>query len=162
MPTDHDASALRTDLFLRAATPNDAWALARLRRASLLELGHVEPGDAARFECEAYRELRELFESGLLAAWVLVANARVVGAACVVSYRRLPYARTSWHAELAGVFVERAYRRRGYARELCGEALGSARASGARAIFVVPSRDGRALYESLGFRPNGTLALALE
>ncbi len=141
----------RTLVYLRAAERGDAWALARLRTASLLELELLAPSAARAFERDAFREFSTLLVDERLTAWVLVAGGRVAGSACVVFWRRLPYLDGSLHAELCGVYVEPALRRRGYARELCSEALAAARASNARKVVVHASDGGRPLYEQLGF-----------
>ena len=140
---------------LRQAGARDAPALAALRRASLLEQRLLTPDDAPAFERAAVRELQALFAEERLAAWLLVVDQRVAGSACMVFWQRLPYAGTSLHAELSGVFVEAPFRRCGFARELCREAIAAARARGARRIVVHPSPAGRELYRELGFRPVG-------
>ncbi len=145
-------------LYLRSATRADALALARLRRASLIELGlpgALEPA----FERDAALAFDALLVKGELAAWLLVADGRVAGSACALFWHRLPYPETSLHAELASVYVAPAYRRRGIARELCAEAIAASRARGARRIVVHPSRAGVALYAELGFTAGNELRL---
>lgn len=137
--------------YLRPATRGDGFALARLRRASLLELGSLEPADDVRFEREAAHAFEDLLASDRLDAWLLVAGGRAAGSASMVFWQRLPYPETSWHAELAGVYVAPALRKRGFARELCREAVDTARARGVRYIVVHPSLGARSLYASLGF-----------
>jgi ribosomal protein S18 acetylase RimI-like enzyme len=140
-----------TDTYLRRAERDDAHDLARLRAASLAEQNLLPPADAATFAFDAERRFAALFRDGRIAGWVLVARGGIRGAACSIFWERLPYAGTSLHAELAGVYVEPAFRRCGYARELCREALDDARASGARRITVHPSASGAPLYRELGF-----------
>jgi ribosomal protein S18 acetylase RimI-like enzyme len=151
----------RSSVYLRAAERGDAWALARLRSASLLEQELLAASEARAFERRAFREFSTLFADEGLAAWVLVAAGRVAGAACVVFWRRLPYREGSLHAELCGVYVEPALRRRGFARELCSEALASARAADVRKIVVHASDVGRPLYEQLGFIAGNEMRLDL-
>ena len=146
-------------LYLRAATRADARALARLRRASLNELA-LPGADEPTFERDAAVAFETLLSTHDLVAWVLVVDARVVGSACALFWRRLPYPGSSVHAELAGVYVAPAYRRRGIARELCREAIAASRARGARRMVVHPSRAGLALYTELGFVEGNELRLA--
>jgi ribosomal protein S18 acetylase RimI-like enzyme len=148
-----------TSVYLRPAGRGDAWALARLRSASLLEQMLLGPSDARVFERAAFREFSMLFADDDLAAWVLVAGDRLAGAACVVFWRRLPYGEGSLHAELCGVYVEPSLRRRGFARKLCSEALASARARDVRKIVVHASDNGRPLYEQLGFTSGNEMRL---
>jgi GNAT superfamily N-acetyltransferase len=147
------------EIYLRQASEHDVVALAALRRASLLEQNLLPPEDAAAFERAAARELQTLFAEERLAAWLLVVDERVAGSACVVFWQRLPYAGSSLHAELSGVFVETPFRRRGFARELCREAIAAARARGARRIVVHPSSAGRELYRELGFNLGNEMRL---
>ncbi|GAC1312576.1 MAG: hypothetical protein NVS2B3_16140 [Vulcanimicrobiaceae bacterium] len=149
----------RPDLYLRAATRADARALARLRLASLRELDLSGAGDPT-FERDATRAFESLLTTHDLIAWVLVVDACVVGSACALFWQRLPYPGSSLHAELAGVYVAPAYRRRGIARELCREVIAASRARGARRIVVHPSDAGLDLYAELGFVGGNELRLA--
>jgi GNAT superfamily N-acetyltransferase len=142
---------LSDTLLLRRACRFDAAALARLRAASLVEQALLLPHDAPAFERDAVHRFAALLRDDRIAAWLLEADGDVCGAACVLFWERLPYAEGALHAELAGVYVEPAYRRRGVARELCREAIAAARARSPRRIVVHPSLAGRALYRELGF-----------
>jgi hypothetical protein len=86
---------------MRAATGADAAALARLRRASHVELGLLAPSTADGFERAAVAEFASLFGEGRLAARLLVCEGEILGCASVLFWRRLPYASTSLHADLA-------------------------------------------------------------
>ena len=145
--------------YLRPATRGDGFALARMRRASLLELGALQPIDDVRFEREAAHTFEDLLASERLDAWLLVTAGRIAGSASMLFWQRLPYPKTSWHAELAGVYVAPALRNRGFARELCREAVDAARARGVRHIVVHPSSGARSLYASLGFGEGNEMRL---
>lgn len=145
-------------LYLRAASTSDARDLARLRYASLIELGIAE-AHAPHFERDAANAFARMLATRELAAWLLVAEGRIAGSACTLFWNRLPYPGTSLHAELAGVYVAPAYRRRGIARELCREAIAASRARGARRIVVHPSAAGSGLYAELGFTAGNELQL---
>jgi len=67
--------------------------------------------------------------------------------------------RNSWHAELASVYVIPSLRKHGFARELCREAVATARARGVRHIVVHPSDGARSLYASLGFSEGNEMRL---
>jgi len=142
---------------LRFAAYADAAALAALRTASLLELGLLGGGEAPAFRQRARREIASLLREERLIAWVLVADGRVAGCACVVVWDRLPYPGSSRHAEIAGVYVAPEFRRRGIARELVGEAIASARACGVRRIFIAPTDQTRDFYRAFGFDDAGWL-----
>lgn len=112
------------------------------------------------FERAAVAEFASLFGQGRLAARLLVCEGEILGCASVLFWRRLPYASTSLHAELAGVYVAPPLRKRGFARDLCAAALDAARARGVRKIVVHPSDAGRALYRRLGFSDGNQMYLA--
>jgi ribosomal protein S18 acetylase RimI-like enzyme len=65
----------------------------------------------------------------------------------------LRYNLTPTQAELAGLFVSRAYRRLGIAAQLTDEAVRLARESGAETLYVsaTPSRSAVGFYQSQGF-----------
>jgi ribosomal protein S18 acetylase RimI-like enzyme len=88
-----------------------------------------------------------------------VANGRVAGCACVLYWDRLPYPPTSLHAELCGVYVAPEFRHRGIARELCTEALASAKARGVRKIVLNPTQELRGFYRSFGFDESGQMRI---
>lgn len=137
---------------LRQAQTLDAWELAELRFASLAEMELLKPVQAPGFVRRAANEFFTLLREERLMAWLLVEGNRPVGCACVIFWDRLPYARTSLHAEICGVYVLPAYRRRGYATELVGEAVASARGRGARKIVLSSTEVAREIYRRLGFK----------
>ena len=146
-------------LLLRPARYADAAALARTRSVSLREQGMLDDAGFAEFERAAAGELRERLARDEIGAWLALDHGSVVGAACVVFWRRLPYPGTALQGELAGVYVDPQFRRRGLARELCREAIALARARGVRRLSVHSTPAARALYVELGFTPSGQLRL---
>ena len=147
---------------IRRAVPADAQELGRLRGASLIEMGYLEAFDRAAFEQRASADIAGLFSAGRLIAWVLCDAERVVGSACATFFERLPYPDGTLHAEVAGVFVEPAYRRIGNAARLIEAVLGEIRGTPVRSTFLRPSPLSRSLYARLGFADDdrGTMRLA--
>lgn len=140
-----------TTIRVRAAAMRDARALASLRAESLIEMELLERPAAPAFVAETEAGLRRLFADGKLVGWLLLDGARAIGCASVVFWERLPYPDGAVHAEIAGVYVAPAYRRRGYATALTREAIGAARERRSRKIVLHPSAAARSLYERLGF-----------
>lgn len=138
-------------IFLRNADRFDAYALGRLRAASLVELGMLAAPALEMFVPQAAREFYGLFCTERIAAWVACDDAGVVGSSCAIFYDRLPYPEGARHAEVCGVYVMPFYRKRGIAGELVAEVIGAARAAGARKTFLRPSKNAKALYARLGF-----------
>jgi ribosomal protein S18 acetylase RimI-like enzyme len=145
--------------YLRAANVADAPILARLRAKGLLEQGLLPQVQSESFIPIAQREFRRLFARNCISAWVAVEGGEIIGCASVVFWERLPYPDSSLHAEIAGVYINSAYRRRGLATELTREAIAAARARGVRKIFLSPSAQARSLYERLGFTERNQLVL---
>jgi len=138
-------------IYLRAADRFDALALANLRAASLSELGLLPNAEVDAFALQAMRGFVRLFTDDRLIAWIACDDERVVASCCAVFYERLPYPDGSRHAELCGVYVVPAYRRRGFASELVGEVTAAACAGGARKTFLRPSPSAKGLYARHGF-----------
>jgi len=147
-------------IYLRAADRFDARALAELRAASLIEIDVLPTLAAAAFVAAAARDFFTLFRTERVAAWVACDGVRVVGSACAVFYDRLPYPDGSRHAELCGVYVQPAYRSRGYASELVREVIVLTRAAGVRRTFLRPSKKAKSLYARLGFVETELMLLA--
>jgi GNAT superfamily N-acetyltransferase len=147
-------------IYLRAADRLDSQTLAALRAASLAELGLVPDHGATAFAIRAAIEFCALFRADRIAAWVACDGERVVGSACAIFYDRLPYPDGSRHAELGGVYVEPAYRKRGFASELVREVVAAARAGGARKTFLRPSQSAKSLYARLGFVETDAMTFA--
>jgi RimJ/RimL family protein N-acetyltransferase len=156
----HDIAADLTGLVLRRITPDDAHALARLRLAALTELGLIEPPRAASFARRATREFYQLRRAARIDGWVAECNGAIVASAYVVFWQRLPYPGSSHHAEIAGVFVEPAYRGRGLASELVRETLGAAQAMGVRKIVLHATERTRSLYAKFGFTSGSEMVWA--
>ena len=144
-------------LCLRYAVDEDAPALAMLRTAALLELDLLGAAEAPVFRKRARREIAAMLRDERMIAWVLVAGDRVAGCACAIFWDRLPYAGSSCHAEISGVYVAPEFRRRGIARELVGEAIASARVRAVRRVFIAPAPRTREFYRSFGFDDAGWL-----
>jgi GNAT superfamily N-acetyltransferase len=146
-------------IVLRAAQAADAWDLAGLRFASLVEMGLSTPPERERFLPRAANELFELIGAERMAAWLLLADGIPSGCACVLFWNRLPYPSSSLHAEIAGVYVVPELRKQGYATELVSEAVASARARGVRKITLSPTEVGRSIYTKLGFKDETHMAI---
>lgn len=141
-----------TTVMLVQARNADALDLARLRCASLVEMGLLPERKRASFERLAAAEMFELFAQERIIAWLLMENGLPRGCACAIFWQRLPYLQGSLHAEIAGVYVVPEMRRQGYATELVREVLHAASSRGVRKIILSPTEVGRSIYERAGFR----------
>ncbi|MBV9408577.1 MAG: GNAT family N-acetyltransferase [Candidatus Eremiobacteraeota bacterium] len=138
-------------IHVRPAGPDDADALARLRAASMIELGYLAPAERNAFVPDAARDFVRLFANGTLLARVLCDGDAIIGTAGAVLFERLPYPGGTLHAEVSGVYVEPAHRGTGHAGRLVADVLADLRRTGVRKIFLRPSPRSRGLYARLGF-----------
>jgi GNAT superfamily N-acetyltransferase len=114
---------------IRAAGAADAETLSRLRTASLIEQRHLGEAERDAFAKRATSDITRLF----------------------AYLERLPFPDGTLHAELAGVYVDPAYRGAGYGERLVSAIVEAMRHSGARKTYLRPSPGARSLYERLGF-----------
>jgi RimJ/RimL family protein N-acetyltransferase len=143
---------------VRRLTPDDAAALARLRRESLerdpLAFGSSVDADPHGSEA-AFRE--SLGRTDEVAVFGAFAGTELVG---MVGIARSPRGKRRHKAGVWGMYVAKPWRRRGLGRRLMEQAI--ARACEwpqveELALSVTTAAPGaRRLYESLGFRPWGT------
>lgn len=148
------------EVYIARASIVDAYDLACLRSASLLEMGIMAPAEREAFLPRAHREFVQLLREERFAAWLLVCGGRPVGCAGVLLWHRIPYPDTSLHAEIAGVYVDPVLRNRGYAREMVREAISWAHAAEVRRIVLHVNPSARSLYERLGFVDGSEMRLA--
>lgn len=150
-------------LAIRPAALSDLETLVAHRREMFFDIGYqdraVLDGMASRF-----REwVRPRIESGEYRAWLAAApdGSVAAGAALwLMDWPPMPFAVGSPRGNILNVYTSRGYRRRGLARRLMTEILDWCRANRVEIVILHTSDEGRALYESLGFR--GTREMRLE
>jgi GNAT superfamily N-acetyltransferase len=111
---------------------------------------------------------RGTIESGEYVAWLAVPRhvpGLVVGGAGVLLRPMLPRPTPAGvvqgrEALIANVYTEPAWRRRGLAALLMRHILDFTRANGIHRVLLHASKEGRPLYESLGFVPTSEMRLA--
>ncbi len=151
-------------IWIRPATPDDGWLIARHRAGMFADMGML-PAGAAPPLIEATRAyLREAMPAGVYLGWLAGfagEPARVVAGAGLV-LRRVPPTpvraadgRTriieGREGLVLNVYVDPDCRRRGLARRLMDEIIAWGGANGLERLVLHASDDGRPLYEQLGF-----------
>ncbi|HTW85964.1 MAG TPA: GNAT family N-acetyltransferase [Candidatus Sulfotelmatobacter sp.] len=136
---------------IRRAFSFDAAALARLRAASLRELGRLDDAHAGDFARDAQSDFTRLMLDDRLVAFVLCDGEEIVGSACAIFFERLPYPDGTLHAEIAGVYVAPGHRGEGWAAQLVHAVVDAVTVRGVRKTILHPSPLARPLYERLGF-----------
>jgi len=151
-----------TPVTIRAATLDDAEAIAGHRRSMFYDMGHRDE-EQLNAMVSAFRPwLREKMAAGEYLAWMSTdADGRIVAGLGLWLMDWPPHmvGPGSRRGNILNVYTVPGFRRQGIARRLMGVALDWCRAHGIRAVILHASDDGRALYESLGFAPTNEMRL---
>ena len=146
---------------IRLAAPADGLLLATQRVAMFRDMDRTTPAIEPPLleSCAAY--LSKALASGEYVGWVAQSTApphSAIGGAGVQFRPLIPRTNPTGQVLLAGreglivnVYVERAHRRQGVARQLMETIVGWAPGAGIVRLVLHASPDGRGLYESLGF-----------
>jgi ribosomal protein S18 acetylase RimI-like enzyme len=149
---------------LRPATVDDAPTIALHRRSMFRDMGYRDesaldsmaakflPWLQAKLVSREYLSWLAVTSSGSIAAgaglWLMDWPAHMVG----MSPRR---------GNIVNVYTEPGFRRRGFARGLTQAAIEWCRSNGIDYVILHASDEGRALYESLGFRSSNEMRIKL-
>jgi GNAT superfamily N-acetyltransferase len=161
-PIDHTE-----DFTLRRAVIGDAAVLARHRAEMFRDMGDL-PDELYSGLVDATRAWMErAVPAGEYVAWLATpAGSDEIVAGVGLHLRTIiprPRARreieTGPQGLIVNVFTERAWRRRGLAERLMRELLAWAHANGIPQPVLHASREGRPLYERLGFEPTNEMKL---
>jgi GNAT superfamily N-acetyltransferase len=146
---------------IRLATPADAPILAQHRVAMFRDIGTIHPASEADLLAASIAYFASALVSGEYVGWVAQEpdDPHVVVAGAGVQLRSLlPRPEPSGKGLLLGaeglvlnVYVEPRWRRRGLARRLMQEILEWAPTAGVARLVLHASKEGRPLYEALGF-----------
>jgi ribosomal protein S18 acetylase RimI-like enzyme len=149
----------------RAATPDDAAALAALRWENQAERHpELQPRDTlAEYTAVYIEQVRDELARGIHRAWLAEADGEVVASVALVWWVMPP--NPDEHQRRRGfvtsVYTRPAYRRQGVARQLMTMLIEHARAEGLQRLILWSSEMGRPLYEDLGFTPSRGLEIDL-
>lgn len=155
---------MNSEITLRPATLGDVPEILQQRCGMYHDMGPTDAaGLAAMVESsEAY--LRVALADGSIRAWLaMTSDCRAAGGGMVSITPRLsrPYFPQCREASILNVYVYPEFRRRGIARQLMQVMIEWCRAEGFPHVSLHASKDGRPLYESLGFEPSSELRLKL-
>ncbi|HEY5487025.1 MAG TPA: GNAT family N-acetyltransferase [Candidatus Limnocylindrales bacterium] len=156
------------DVFLiRAAARSDLPTLLEFRMGMIEDIAAA--GQAQRpWDPDAVRQangrwLAEHFDRDF-AAWLAEIGGRPAGTAAIMWFPHPPGPRNLQGVEayVLNVYTKLEFRRRGIARALMARVIEEARARGIGRIWLRASREGRPLYEAIGFGASNYLELAPE
>jgi GNAT superfamily N-acetyltransferase len=139
---------------IRRATVEDAPVIARHRAAMFRDMGDVSGDDVARLERASFVFLRQMMAEKRYLGWLAERQGEVVAGCGLIISQLLPRPGAidgGAHALIVNVYCEPEHRRRGLARALMAALLDWSKRERIANVVLHASRDGRPLYESLGF-----------
>jgi len=148
----------------RAGTVEDADLVVRHRRAMFFDMGYQDVTWLDEMAAAFLPWLRRKMESGEYLAWFAVAADGTVASGAGLWLMDWPPHMVeggSQRGNILNVYTERAYRRRGLARCLMEMVLDWCRQQDVPIVILHASEEGRALYESLGFKATNEMRMDL-
>ena len=137
-------------MIVRKATVEDAVLLSEIRKLQLIDEG-IEP------DCDIDEELSAFFKKWLVSKdflqLIAEENGKLLSTAAIVYYD-LPPSFTNKigvRGYITNVYTAPEHRRKGLSKMLLEKLLEDARSRGIKKIWLGASKDGRPLYEKLGF-----------
>jgi GNAT superfamily N-acetyltransferase len=153
------------DIRIRPATIDDLPHILRHRRCMFLDMGTATETELVPVLLTTEAFLRESLPSGAYRGWLAeTVDGRIAAGAGITivpwpGHPRDPAPRRGW---IQNVYTEPEFRRLGLARRLMETVLGWCRAEGFYTVSLHASRDGKPLYESMGFLQTNEMRLTLQ
>ena len=147
---------------IRIAELDDAATIVEHRREMFRDMGRGDESRLAQMSAAFEPWLRTRMESGEYVAWMAMdADGGIAGGAGLWLMDWPPHVIGSGarRGNILNVYVRPESRRRGIARALMETALDWTRANGVDCVILHASDEGRALYQSLGFKPTNEMRL---
>lgn len=142
---------------LRRANLADLEALVNLRLELLREVGDIENDTDTSAIAQATRKyLLDKMPQGEFLAWVAEVENQIVATSGLVLFTRPPYNGNflGLEAYVMNVYTLPIWRGQGIATALLREIISFVKETEAKRIWLHPSKDGKSLYEKLGFVSN--------
>lgn len=152
-----------TDLSIREVGLEDVAAIVHHRRRMFEDMGYSEAALLDRMSERFEVWLRERMAEGRYRAWVAVSETGAVGAGAGLWLMDWPphvLGESDYRGNIVNVYTEPEYRRQGLARRLTQTALDWCWAHDLDVVILHASDQGRAIYESLGFRPTNEMRIS--
>jgi GNAT superfamily N-acetyltransferase len=150
---------------IRLATLEDAGIIAGHRHQMFLDIGNHDPQKLEAMT-NAYKPwLETKMAAGEYLGWLAMASDGAVAAGLGLWLMDWPphvIGSGSRRGNIINVYTETAHRRRGLARQLLNTALDWCRANRIDVVILHASKEGRRLYQSVGFEPTNEMRLLLD
>jgi GNAT superfamily N-acetyltransferase len=149
---------------IRVATVNDAALIAYHRRAMFTDMGYTDTTHLESMETEFADWVREKLARGEYLGWFVVNGEAVIAGAGLWLMDWPPHiiGTGARRGNILNVYTHPDYRRRGLARHLMTTILDWCRANSLETVILHASAEGRALYESLGFKATNEMRISTD
>ena len=154
--------ALQPDITIREATPAESAIILHHRRSMFRDMVEGTSDELDRMVEVASPWLARALADGSYHHWLALDPAtRVVGGGGVLlgPWPANPKDPCTQRALILNVYTEPEFRRRGVARQIMQTILSWVKQQGFRAVNLHASKEGRELYEKLGFKPTNEMRL---
>jgi GNAT superfamily N-acetyltransferase len=151
------------DLLIRQATQNDISEILRHRRGMYEDMDYTDGAALSAMLSTSEPYLTAALANGSFRSWLALDGTRIVGGGAVLinAWPSHPYDLECRRATILNVYVYPDFRRKGVARRLMETMIDWCREEGFAAVYLHASKDGRLLYEGLGFEPTTEMRLKL-
>jgi ribosomal protein S18 acetylase RimI-like enzyme len=162
-PRMSDSPERSADISFRPATIDDIPEILRQRRRMYEDMDYKDGEPLAAMVSVSTGYLRKTMADGTFRAWLAEDGDRIVagGAVIISPWLAHPYDLECRRATILNVYTHPEYRRRGIGRRLMQTMIAWCRAEGFAGVTLHASKDGRHLYESLGFEITNEMRLKL-
>jgi GNAT superfamily N-acetyltransferase len=154
---------MSTHISIREAGSGDLREILSQRRGMYEDMGYRDAGalSAMLHSFEPY--LTAALSNGSFRAWMAQAREQVAGGGAVLisPWPSHPYDLECRRATVLNVFVYPQFRRQGIARQLMQTMIDWCRKQDFAAVYLHASKDGKPLYQKLGFEPTTEMRLKL-
>jgi GNAT superfamily N-acetyltransferase len=148
---------------IREATPDDIPEIVRQRRAMYEDMDYKDSEALSVVVATSAAYLSEALPAGSFRAWLAVSGERTLGGGAIVisPWPSHPYDGQCRRATILNVYTYSDHRKRGIGRQLMQTMIDWCRTQGFAFVSLHASKDGRHLYETLGFEPTNEMRLNL-
>jgi GNAT superfamily N-acetyltransferase len=150
-------------IVIRQATPDDIPEIVRQRRAMYEDMEYTDSAALDTVVATSTSYLSEALPTGSFRAWLAVSGERIVGGGAIVisPWPSHPYDGQCRRAAILNVYTYRDHRKRGIGRQLMQTMIDWCREQDFAFVSLHASKDGRHLYETLGFKATNEMRLNL-
>ena len=152
-----------SELTIRPATADEIPVLLRQREGMYRDMGYTDEAAIAAMIATSKVYLEKAMREGSFHAWLAILNQRpIAGSGLIINpWLSHPYDQQCRQATILNVYTDPQFRRQGIARLLMNTIIDWCREQGFAHVSLHSSKDGRPLYESLGFEPTSEMRLKL-